>query len=204
MHILVVFFLILAPGLLAQDAPKVRRNNVEVGVFPGFSYGLDYGVKNIRPMVGGNVAWAPTRFLLPYGDFSFFPEFPRRSEISGTLVEQQVNVRARIYDIHGGVHLRFVRPEKRYVPYAAFGLGLLRSNLDIESSSRRRGDAQFSAPVTDHRNTSDFAFNGGGGLRVYATSRWGFRAEGKFYRPTTGEYQGVFSKFTFGLFYQLH
>jgi hypothetical protein len=173
-----------------------------VGVFPGASYGLD----QFRAMVGGNVAWAATKYIMPYGELSFFPEIPRERSRTDGNIQQDFTAKARIYDTHGGVHLRIPIKESRIVPYLAVGAGFVRSRLDItgkQTETFRDGSKQISAVAPSTRNASDFAVNGGGGLRFYAGERWGFRFEAKVYRANTGDFQGNFAKIVGGLFYQI-
>jgi hypothetical protein len=183
--------LILGIGLLgalpalAQDAPFLRRNNVEVGVFPGASYGVDKS----RFLVGSNVAWAATKHVMPYGEFTYFPELERNFRRTDSGLTQDVNYKFRLYDIHGGVHLRIPIKESRIVPYAAIGAGYLRSRLTVNNI----------AP----RSANDLAVNGGGGLRFYVGERWGFRFEAKVYRTTNGDLEGTFGKVVGGIFYQI-
>ena len=49
--------------------------------------------------------------------------------------------------------------------------------------------------------SSDFAVNGGGGLRFYVNQRLGFRMEAKVYRPT-GTFNNAFGKIEGGFFIQ--
>ena len=168
--------------LTAQDAPFLRRNNVEIGVFPGASYGVD----KTRFLIGSNVAWAATKYIMPYGEFTYFPELNRTFNDNN----QQFDYKFRLYDIHGGVHLRVPIKESRIVPYAAAGVGYMRSILTIESSNVERG-------------SNDLAVNGGGGIRFYVGERWGFRFEAKVYHTTNGDLEGTFGKVVGGIFYQI-
>jgi hypothetical protein len=179
--------LLIAGALLAaiagaQDAPYLRRNNVEIGVFPGASFGVD----KTRFLIGTNAAWAVTKHWMPYGEFTYFPELIRTYNDN----QQNFDYKFRLYDIHGGIHFRVPFKESRIVPYAAFGLGYMRSNLTIPQNNVERG-------------ANDFAINGGGGLRFYVGERWGFRFEGKVYRTTNGDLEGTFGKIVGGIFYQL-
>lgn len=166
----------------AQDAPFLRRNNVEVGVFPGASYGVDKS----RFLIGTNAAWAATKHVMPYGEFTYFPELNRTGEDSGGKFDYKF----RLYDLHGGIHLRIPIKESRIVPYAALGAGYLRSILTISRNNV-------------NRSANDFAVNGGGGLRFYVGERWGFRFEAKVYRTTNGDLEGTFGKVVGGIFYQI-
>ncbi|HUQ92159.1 MAG TPA: hypothetical protein VM120_10805 [Bryobacteraceae bacterium] len=169
--------------LQAQDAPYLRTGSVEVGGFGGWSYGAD----SWRGMGGANVSVAANKWLLPYGEFTYFPGIRR--------VVPQTTIRYDVpfYDIHGGLHLRARIPETSLAPYAVIGFGMIRSNF----RGRRLSDQ---TPI-EFRDT-DPAVNFGGGLRYYTRYNFGFRFEGKVYRPLRGQFEQVFGKVLIGFFYQ--
>jgi hypothetical protein len=184
----------------AQSAPHLSAHTFEVGGFVGSSYGLD----EFRVMGGGNVTYGVTRWLLPYAEFSYFPGLPR--ELSGTFAgtgqPYTVRFNVPITDFHGGVHIRFPAKESRVVPYAVFGMGLLRS-------ADRTAEAEYRVPDSNVVETlpipvagsTDFAINWGGGLRFYTRQNFGFRLEAKAYKPT-GQFTGIFGKVEAGFFLQ--
>jgi hypothetical protein len=185
-------FIILVFPAFSQDAPSVRTGNTEVGGFVGTSHGVD----NWRVMGGGNIVYALTRNLMPYGEYSYFPGITRRSTISlGGSQTARYTFSVPISDFHGGVHLRFPIPSSRVVPYVAAAVGGLRSSGRSESISLASGTIPIVVP-----SETSFAANFGGGLRVYATEQLGFRVEAKVYKPT-GTYTDPFYKVTAGFFF---
>ena|ERR1035437_9831408 len=50
--------------------------------------------------------------------------------------------------------------------------------------------------------STNYATSFGGGIRYYASEHYGFRAEVKAYKPTGSLITQVFSRATFGFFYQ--
>lgn len=186
-------------SLFGQSAPHLSPHTFEVGGFVGSSYGLD----EFRVMGGGNVSYGINRWILPYGEFSYFPGIPR--EQSGTFPTTGQNFRLQfdvpIADFHGGVHIRLPIRESKFVPYLVGGLGALRT-------FERTVTARFDVPVAGQQTTqipiassTDFAVNWGGGLRYYTTQRFGMRLEAKAYKPT-GSFTNVFGKVEWGFFFQ--
>ncbi len=187
--------------LAAQNAPVLRPQNTEIGGFIGASYGID----KTRAMGGGNVAYAVSRVVMPYAEFSYFPGIGRKETvpISGGQTAT-FNFSIPISDFHGGVHLRVPIADSRIIPYGVFGAGLLRSSSRTERVTIATGGTtgNTTIPVTIPSETS-FAVNGGGGIRYYVNERFGVRAEAKLYKPT-GNFKDVFGKVEFGVFFQLH
>ena len=182
------------PPLRAQDAPSVRTGNTEIGGFVGSSYGLD----NWRVMGGGNVAYALTRVLLPYVEYSYFPGITRQTTISlGGTQTATYRFSVPVSDFHGGLHLRAPIAQSRVVPYGVIGLGGLRFAGRTDQVQVTGGQI----PITIASHT-DFAANFGGGLRAYASERVGFRFEAKVYKPT-GTYSDPFYKIEGGFFFML-
>jgi len=163
--------------------------NTEVGGFIGGSYGLD----SWRVMGGGNVAYALTRYIMPYGEFSYLPGISRQISNSNG----NVNYDVRLIDFHGGVHIRFPLGQSKTVPYAVAGAGIIHSGKTPITVAFPDG---FTVSDTIAAST-DFAVNFGAGLRYYATERLGFRVEGKVYKPT-GTYTTPFYKIEVGVFFQ--
>jgi hypothetical protein len=208
-------WLALFAGLTALPAfgqvSAVRSGSFEVGPFIGASYGID----KFRVMAGGNVTYAlKNKYVLPYFEYSFFPGIPRtfsnviRDNNGVATGTATASISTPIHDIHAGVHVRLpIFKESHIVPYLVFGMGVL-------SFPDRTGSATFipspgAAPLTvpvPFPGSSDFTINGGGGLRYYigGTGKFGFRAEAKVYKPTTGVFSDqTIGKVEAGFFFQL-
>ena len=185
--------------LFSQSAPHLSPHTFEVGGFIGSSYGLD----EFRVMGGGNVCYGINKYILPYGEFSYFPGIPReiRDTFPTTGEQFRLQFSVPVSDFHGGVHVRIPIRESRVVPYLVFGLGALHTY-------GRTVTARYDVPVAGQSTTqipieasTDFATNWGGGIRYYTTQRFGMRFEAKAYKPT-GEYTGIFGKMEWGFFFQ--
>ncbi len=191
--------LISSLSLFAQDAPGTRAGSTEVGGFVGASVGVDQA----RASFGANVAYALKDWLMPYAEYSFFPTFAsgtRTGSIPGSNIPLVYTAKNSISDFHGGIHVLIPVAGKRFVPYGAFGLGILHAGDRTESYTF--ADTPNAQPINVKVGSSNnFAVNFGGGVRVYVKQNFGFRIEGKAYKPT-GLYTSVFYKTTFGLFYQ--
>lgn len=197
---------LLAMPAFAQNIGLVRTGNTEVGGFFGASYGLDHW----RGMGGGNVAYAATRFILPYVEYSYFPGIIREGSINlpgfGTTTFQ---TSIPLSDFHGGVHVRFPRGQTPVMPYLALGAGV----ISYRDTTATNINIPGLGPVPDQRidGVNAFAVNFGGGIRYYTTERLGFRAEFKGYKPRgTSAVSGSvdsgapFYKLTVGIFFQIH
>jgi hypothetical protein len=183
----------------------VRSGSFEVGGFVGASYGID----KFRVMGGGNVTYAlKNKYVLPYFEYTYLPGLPRQT--SGTIPNgggpYTHTFSLPLSDIHGGVHIRLpIFKESPLVPYLVFGMGVLHypSRTDSITYQGASGPVTVNPPVP---GGSDFTVNGGGGLRYYigGTGRFGFRAEAKVYKPTTGAFSDVtIGKVEAGFFFQL-
>lgn len=193
-----VAWLFAAPAAMPQSAPIVRTGNTEIGGFVGSSFGID----KVRIMGGGNIAYALTRVIMPYGEFSYFPGIGRRIDVplAGGR-SARFNFSVPLADFHGGVHLRVPLKESRIIPYGVIGVGVVHS---LQRTERARisdplGSFDVDVPVPAR---SDFAVNGGGGLRFYLHERFGLRVEAKVYKPT-GQFTDVFGKVEGGFFFQV-
>jgi hypothetical protein len=194
--------MLAATAAFSQDAPIVNKGTTEIGGFVGASY----GTQDFQVMGGGNVAYAVTKAIMPYAEFSYFPGLPIDKNLAGTIgdsgTKATADYRLPLSDFHVGVHYRFPIKESPFVPYGVFGVGLLHS-------SESTGDFFYTVqgkPV-EQQNTlasaNNFAFNFGAGVRYYTRQKVGFRAEAKFYH-VGGIINGIFSKYEFGVFYQFH
>jgi opacity protein-like surface antigen len=197
-----LIFLLSASAAFSQDAPIVNKGTTEIGGFVGASY----GTQNFQVMGGGNVAYAVTKAIMPYAEFSYFPGLPISKNLTGTIgdagTSAAADYRLPLSDFHVGVHYRFPIKESPFVPYGVFGVGLLHSSQSTyDFLYTEQGKA------VDQQNTlasaNNFAFNFGAGVRYYTRQKVGFRAEVKFYH-VGGIINGIFSKYEFGVFYQFH
>jgi hypothetical protein len=196
-----------ASALHAQRTPDLRPGNFELGLYAGASYGVD----SFRPMGGVNLSYSLPKLLLPYVEFSYFPELIRDYTSGASFFKES----ASLIDFHGGVHIRILPHESRFVPYGVIGFGVLRSHTtgyQAVSSAicgkactgtiiNSGGIDYYRAGDVDIKAT-DPAINLGAGLRIYQTSSFGYRAEFKEYRPLTGQFTNWFSKTEGGIFFQ--
>jgi hypothetical protein len=182
----------------AQDAPIIRKGVTEVGGFVGASYGID----KARVMGGGNVVYSLTRPLMPFAEFSYFPGIGRSRNVPG-IANAKESFSIPITDFNAGFHLRVPIPKSRVIPYAVISVGVIHS-------PQRTVSAEYPDPFNPSRkvqdsftvqSSTDFAVSGGGGLRLYATERLGFRGEFKAYKPT-GTFTNPFYRVTGGFFFQ--
>jgi hypothetical protein len=192
----------LAVSASGQQAPYVRPGSFELGPYVGASY----GIVNAQYMLGGNLTFAATRTILPYVEYSYFPqvEHPLASVIGTPPPGATLSVDRNISfsDFHAGIHLRIPIKETRYVPYLAFGVGALEHSDQKVTVTTTFSDGTSVTPKSVLQpGGSDFAVNGGGGLRIYLSQRVGLRAEAKVYKPT-GTFNSPFGKVEFGIFYQ--
>ncbi len=194
----VVCGVLFTAAAVAQNVSVVRANSYEIGGFVGASYGLD----KFRVMGGGNVTYAVNRYILPYVEFSYFPEIQR--QVSGTFAgtgrPYQATYSIPVTDFHAGVHIRLpIIRESPIVPYLAIGAGGLRAG---KTTYQLNGAGLEGFPPVTQPSQTVFAVNGGGGLRFYMGQRYGMRAEAKVYGPT-GNFGGTFAKVEVGFFFQL-
>lgn len=197
-------FLALPQSARAQeDAPSVRRNNVEVAFLGGASLGFE----KYRFMGGANVGWAATKHIFPYAEVSYLPGLLRESEQNlgdGIVLRQRFEAPA--YDFNAGLHLRAPVAESPVVPYAVIGVGAIRygSTNDVQlldSSGNVLDSGMINVP-----GQSVMAVNGGAGLRYYVNEKVGLRFEFKAYKPVSGDIikQDPFYRFTGAIFFQIN
>ena len=174
------FLLVLAFTLRAQ------QDETGVGEITGFFGGVT-GI-DTHPAGGFTFASPTSRHLVPYlevcyaslGTYDF-----RSGFLNGTANLRQ----SRMYDLNGGVHVRF--PNRTHaVPYIGAGIGLLRFSSDLES-------AALSGNTTVHAGANYLAGNLSGGVRYYITNHVGVRPEVKGYLGNKN-----FIRLAVGLFYQ--
>ena len=106
-----------------------QQDETGVGEIAGFMG----AVMGVGAHVNGGFSFAsPTsRHLVPNVELSY-SSLGTDSFRTGNFDRGTINVRnSRMYDVNGGVHIRF--PEKRdLAPYVGLGLGLLRFSSDLE------------------------------------------------------------------------
>jgi len=185
------------------QASAVRSGSFEVGPFIGASYGLD----QFHVMGGGNVTYAlKNKYVLPYFEFSYFPGLPRTNvPVANSTVPETLSYSMSVSDFHGGVHIRIPIRESRFVPYLVIGLG------GLHNGTQTNATVNFPTLGISQQTTipsgTNFAINGGGGIRYYigGSGTFGIRAEAKIYHATSGPFEGVnFGKVEAGFFFQLH
>jgi hypothetical protein len=199
----VLFFLLGLSEAVAQVS-VVRSGSVEIGPFVGGSYGID----RWRVMGGGNITYAfKNRYVLPYFEYSYFPgigrEFQTTFATTGNLLTGRYSI--PLSDIHGGVHIRVPIRETPIVPYAVFGMGALINPSRTVRVTYSDAGGPVETLSLDVPSSTDFAINGGGGLRFYigGNGRFGLRTEAKIYKPTGAFSGSTFGKVELGLFFQL-
>ena len=184
----------------AQDAPYLGKGTSEVNAFAGISYGLDA----VRGSFGGNYAYSVNKYLMPYGEVSYFPGINRdlRIPIGGTTDVATARQAIPFIDYHGGVHLRRPIPGSNWVPYLVIGAGAVTARSRLVPVNVPIGGGQVVRRDVTVEGETAFAVNGGGGLRYYFKENVGFRLEAKIYKPT-GTYSDPFFKAVFGLFFYI-
>jgi hypothetical protein len=189
----------LAMSAFGQQAPFVRPGSFELGPYVGASY----GIVNAQYMLGGNLTFAATRTILPYVEYSYFPQVANPTVLPAPPAGGTVSVDRNVSfsDFHAGIHYRIPIKETRYVPYLAFGVGALTHSDQTLTVTTTFSDGTKIITHPVQPGGSDFAVNGGGGLRIYLSQRVGLRAEAKVYKPT-GTFNSTFGKVEFGIFYQ--
>jgi hypothetical protein len=187
-------------ALQAQPGAILRTHTTEVGGFIGASYGVD----KARVMGGGNVAFSVTRELMPFAEVSYFPGIGRTATVTGIdLANSKYSL--PIQDVNFGLHFRVPIPKSRVIPYGVISFGLIHNSEHTETitypDTLRPGQMatlQLQVPAA-----TNFATSFGGGIRVYATERLGFRGEFKGYKPSGGDVKlDAFYRVTGGIFFQ--
>jgi hypothetical protein len=199
---------------------QVPTGNIEIGGFVGATYGISaYGV-----MGGGNVSYSINKHILPYVEYSYFPNLER--EVGGRVGNVPTgdpyfaDYKVAGNDFHGGLHYRFPIKESRIVPYAVFGVGRMGySSGKVNLQYRSFGTLHDACPPSNEFCFSspgggNVAINFGGGLRFYTHPRFGFRIEAKGYKPygepasnfagATPGYSSPFLKVEGGVFFMIH
>jgi hypothetical protein len=186
----------------AEDAAILRQNEFELGLFGGFSYGVDHS----RFMGGGNVTYSALSWLLPYAEVSYFPSIQRTAIIPISGDKEVYDL--PLADVNFGVHIRRRLPHTPIVPYLVAGVGLLHS--PEHSEDRYNSTPIGFLPTTPFTvlPSTNFAENFGAGFRWYIKEQFGLRAETKGYHLSGGPLTvpGIGSHWigraTFGIFFQ--
>ena len=186
-----------------EDAPSVRRNNVEVALLGGASLGFE----KYRFMGGGNVGWAATKHIFPYVEASYLPGLIREREQNigdGIILQQRFEAPA--FDFNGGLHLRAPVAESPVVPYAVIGVGGIRYGSTNEVQLVDNSGNVLDTGTLNIDSQSVLAVNGGAGLRYYVNEKVGLRFEFKAYKPVSGDIikQDPFYRFTGAIFVQIN
>lgn len=177
--------------------PDLRPGNFELGLYGGASYGVDA----FHGMGGVNLSYSLPKLLLPYVEFSYFPGIPRAEDAQDHSFTFHGS--DRLIDFHGGVHIRLIKAESRVVPYAVLGFGVLNGRITGYNHFYATSNAAaVDQPLRTPETSTDPAVNFGGGLRVYHTSAFGYRAEFKAYRPLSGRFTNFVPKIEGGIFFQ--
>ncbi|HEU0139438.1 MAG TPA: outer membrane beta-barrel protein [Bryobacteraceae bacterium] len=162
-----------------------QADYAELAGFGGFVSGI-----GTHGTVGGSLGYSTSRHIMPILEFSYIPlgsdEFAFGDRFSRTLVRRD----SRAYEFNGGLHIRFPMSRWRAVPYGAFGLGFVRSSVEIDSASFLQ---QYSNRLSD----TDFAASFGGGVRYPIAGGFGLRPEIKVF--TTGS---TWVRFSAGIYYE--
>jgi hypothetical protein len=188
---------VFAAVALAQDVPAVRKGATEVAGFVGTSYGID----EFRIMGGGNIAYAVSRVVMPYAEFTYFPGIGRSVTQSFPQGTVKFQYSVPLADYHVGFHIRIPIKESHIVPYLAAGVGGIHT-YSVTTTAKVNftdGTSLTLGPFTDPAQNA-VAGNAGGGFRFYVNEKFGLRIEAKAYKAKD---LPVFGKATFGFFYQI-
>jgi hypothetical protein len=177
----VLAFLFVRVPAFGQSVPSVGTGNLEVGLFGGESYGLD----RFRPMGGANVAYGLSPKLFPFVEASYLPGVARQLITPAGTSSATGEGKFDMLDFHGGLHIRFRRPESRVVPYAVVGAGLIHESSGTLLVAESFGSGARYTPGFNVRASTVFAVNFGGGLRFFFNEHLALRVEFKGFKPTS-------------------
>ncbi len=162
-----------------------QADYAELAGFGGFVSGI-----GTHGTVGGSLGYSTSRHIMPIVEFSYVPlgsdEFAFGGRFSRTLVRRD----SRAYEFNGGLHIRFPTSRWRVIPYGAFGLGFVRSSVEIDN-------VRVGEPYSRDFSDTDFAASFGGGMRYPIAGGFGFRPEIKVF--TTGS---TWVRFSAGIYYE--
>jgi len=180
-------FVSVAAGLLISSLPAhAQQTDTGVGIV-AFSAGGIFGL-GAHGSVSGSLAAPVSKYLVPFIDFSYSPlisyAFTYGADNSGKGL-----FRSYLYDVNGGVKIRFAKGD--WVPYIGLGAGLLRSSSSTYTSG-------FSTTATVNASHDEVAGNASVGALYYVTRHVGFGIEFKGYAAQHNR----FGRATAGIFYQ--
>ncbi len=210
-YVMFVWTMAGSVGLFAQDAPVVKAKSWEVGGYGGFTRGEG----KTSGLFGANFGYALTKAVFPYAEFNYFPSMSRQISLDSTKFAA-TGYQTRVTEVNTGLHYRFApRPGSRFVPYLIGGVGFLSYPAGVVGISVLRPGNSPLGPNDERIGSKNGAsVNGGAGLRVYVTERFGFRSEVKVYKPLVeaGTVSGgssatvglnrPFTRVAFGIFWQ--
>jgi hypothetical protein len=188
---------VLGTSLNAQPAPILRAHTTEIGGFVGASYGIDQA----RIMGGGNICYSVIKEIMPFAEVSYFPGIGRTAAVQG-IAGGTASFSLPITDFNFGVHLRIPIPKSRVIPYGVVSFGGIHNSAHTEQISipDTLNPGKFVPFTLNVPSATNYATSFGGGIRLYATERLGFRGEFKAYKPNGGI--DMFYRATGGFFFQ--
>jgi hypothetical protein len=155
---IMVVCLVMSGTSYAQESREVEAN-AQVGIVSGIGTHASFG---------GNIGMALGPRIRGYGEFSYIPLGGSSTSIPGV---GQAEAGARAYNFNLTGEYQFSRSRSSLLePYAAFGLGLLRTSSSYSTSVG-------GMTVSGETSSKDLYFNIGGGLRYFVDERWGLRPE---------------------------
>jgi opacity protein-like surface antigen len=167
--------LLLCAFVLAfAAAPAAAQPDAVGGTEASGIFGGVFGV-GAHPAVGAAAAYPTSRHIVPNVEFTYSP------------LDSPPGVSSRLWDVNGGIHVRFPGHVPRLAPYLGVGLGLVRFSHRIPSPP-------FGS-VTASEN--HFAANLSGGARYYITDNFGVRPEIKGFIGDKS-----FARLSVGVFWQ--
>lgn len=177
---MVIGLLIFSSALFAQTDESFQETG-EVSAYTG----VGFGGLGRHPWVGGATGISPTKYAVALIDVSFMP---LNSE---TLVHNLLDTTtSRLYDFNFTVHVQ-IPIRHRVTPYGLAGPAVL-YNTYLIPAVRANGVSYIAG-----RSDVKFAFETGGGARIFVSDNWGFRGE---YRYTVSTHN--FSRISGGVFYR--
>src|SRR5262245_42080703 len=154
----IVICVAMSAASYAQE-PRQIEADAQVGIVSGIG---------THGSFGGGIGVELTPRILGYGEFSYIPLGGTSSTVVAPL-PVQTEGSARAFNFNVGGRYDFSRSVSM-APYAAFGVGILRSSSSFSSSFG-------GTTISGSGSSNDFYFNIGGGLRYYVNDRWGWRPE---------------------------
>ena len=215
----VTFFLISTLGY-AQDVAVLRRGDVHVGGFGGFT--IFGGVERVGPSVfsylpsgiftpstngsiGAQAEYNFTRLLAVQAEYSYmaggtliFNQDTTTTANPTLLQRSSVNAHssARVINL-SVVFRRPLESSPRLTPFLDAGSGVVRTHFELQRAVIGPGGATASGSVLD----TDLIGSAGGGLRYYFTERLGI---GGGLRLIAGPHIRTMGRFQIGVFFKAY